>query len=119
MLHRAHKLLESGRSAIVDGTFLTAKSRMEAVALASGGRAVPLVVHCHCPDEVALQRIAERITSGDSLSEARPEIHANQKINEEPDPPGLQVCHIDTTLSLPAMVEVVLKRLGTEWTRAN
>jgi predicted kinase len=119
MLLRAKNLIESGRSVIVDGTFLTAKSRLDAVAIAAAGRAVPLVVQCHCPDDVARQRISERIASGESKSDARPEIHTNQRKAEEPDPPGLPVCHVDTTLSLPAMVEVVLHRLAADWTRAN
>ena len=119
MLRRANGLIESGRSVIVDGTFFTAKSRMDALAMAAGGRAVPLVVHCHCPDDVAHQRIATRLASGGTLSESRPEIHLRQKAVEEPDPPGLSVCHVDTTLSLPAMVKVVLKRLSVITAHAN
>jgi predicted kinase len=119
MLLRAKNLIDSGRSAIVDGTFLSAKSRLDALAVAAGGRAVPLVVQCHCPDEVARERISERIASGGSMSEARPEIHMQQREADEPDPPGLPVCQVDTTLSLPAMSEVVLKRLSADWTRAN
>jgi aminoglycoside phosphotransferase family enzyme/predicted kinase len=119
MLLRAKHLIDSGRSAIVDGTFLTAKSRMDAVALAAGGRAIPLVLECHCPDEVARQRIAARITTENSMSEARPDIYTSQTEAQEPDPPGLPVCHVETTLSLPAMADVVLARLSADWTRTR
>jgi predicted kinase len=119
MLRRAKCLIDSGRSAIVDGTFLTAQSRLDALLLAAGGRAVPLVVHCHCSDEVARQRIAARLAAGDSLSESRPDVHPRQKDMEEPDPPGLPVCHVDATVSLPAMVEAVLERLSADWMHAN
>jgi aminoglycoside phosphotransferase family enzyme/predicted kinase len=117
MLRRARSVLDSGWSAIVDGTFLTTKSRLDALALASGSRAAPLVVECRCPDDVAQERIAARLAEGDSWSESRREIHSHQQHAEEPDPLGLSVCHVDTTLSLPAMEQVVLDRLGRDWRR--
>jgi predicted kinase len=117
MLIRAKELIDAGRSAIVDGTFLTTKSRIDALQLAAEGRATPLVVECHCPDDVARERIAARLETGVSLSESRPDIYSRQKELKEPDPPGVPVCHVDTTLSLPAMVQGVLARLADEWMR--
>ena len=115
MIRRAKGLVDAGRSAIVDGTFLTAKSRIDALALAADGRALPLIIQCHCPDEVAHERITARQAAGDSTSEATPDVHLRQKEAEEPDPPNLPVCHIDATASVPAMIQTVLKRLGVDW----
>jgi uncharacterized protein len=117
VLLRAKGLIDSGRSAIIDGTFLTAKSRLDALALAASGQAVPLVVDCHCPDYVARQRIADRLAAGNTLSESRREVYEKQKAVEEGNPVGIPVCQVDTTLSLPAMVDVVLKRLKADWKR--
>lgn len=119
MLRRAKILIDSGCSAILDGTFLTTKSRTDALVLAAAGRAVPLVIQCHCPNDVARQRIAARLAAGRSRSESRPDIHAGQKEDEEPDPPDINVCRVDATASLPAMVKLVLKRLGADWISAN
>ncbi len=60
LLRRAGALIETGRSVIVDGTFLTTASRATAPALAGGGRAIPLVVQCHSTEEVARERIEAR-----------------------------------------------------------
>jgi aminoglycoside phosphotransferase family enzyme/predicted kinase len=119
MLSSAEQLIQSGRSAILDGTFLSSKSRSDALAVAARWGVVPLIVHCHCPEDVALRRISARLSAGNTLSESRPDIYQQQKVLDERDPHGAPVCRVDTTASLPAMTQAVLKRLGAEWTETR
>jgi aminoglycoside phosphotransferase family enzyme/predicted kinase len=119
MLSRTRKMIDAGRSVILDGTFLGANTRAEALACAADGRAVPLVIHCHCSDDLARQRIAARRASGESLSESRPEIHARQKELEEPDPQGHPVLRVDTADEPVANVDAILARLGSDWSSEN
>jgi aminoglycoside phosphotransferase family enzyme/predicted kinase len=111
LFHRAASKLDEGLSVILDGTFLTAKSRSDAVALAQSKHAVPLVIHCHCDDEVARQRITARIESGDSLSESREDVFFVQKREDEPDPADLPVCNVDTETAQPAVLKIIVQRL--------
>ncbi len=119
LLHQSSSLLDDGLSVVLDGTFLTAKSRTDAVALAQSKHAVPLIVHCHCSDTVARQRIATRIESGESLSESRPDFYSIQKHDEEPDPDGLPVCRVDTATAQQAVIETIVKRLKALWANSR
>jgi aminoglycoside phosphotransferase family enzyme/predicted kinase len=111
MFRRADELLSQRVSVILDGTFLAAKLRTDAVSLAERHGAQALVIHCHCPDETALQRIAQRISRGGSLSEAGPDLYYKQQRDEDPNPPGIPACEVDTTTSIPEMLETVFANL--------
>ena len=116
MLDRTADLLTDRLSVVLDGTFLSAELRIKSVLLARQLGAVPLIVNCHCPDEVAEERIAERIRSDDSISEARPELFRRQKQDEEHGPADLPMCDVDTTQSRQSMLDCVLKRIAVEYT---
>ena len=111
MLRRARVLLDARRSVVLDGTFLSADLRGEAAELAKRYGAETLVVRCDCPDDVARERIADRIEKGTSLSEARPDFYERQKEANECDPPDLPVLNVDTTASQPAILETVFVAL--------
>jgi len=111
MLQRAEAMLRDGVSVTLDGTFLSAALRVQAVELARRYSAEPLVVCCTCPPEIALTRINEREQRGDSLSEARAEFYELQRASDEPDPPGLPVLHVDTTRDQPSVTQAVFTRL--------
>jgi predicted kinase len=115
MLQRSRTLLAAGRSVILDGTFLAAKYRTEAVAAAESLGALPLIVHCQCPEPLAIQRLRARAQAGTSASESRPDIYFEQQRDEEPDPAEYPVCHADTGNSPQAVIDVVLARLKSAW----
>jgi len=108
---RAAQLLENRQSVVLDGTFLTTELRQRAAALAPRFGAAFLLIECHCPDEVAAERIAARRAAGGSLSQSRPEFVSRQRAEAERDPPGIAARRIDTSLSLPAMLERVFAAL--------
>ena len=119
MLHRSAALLDNGLSVILDGTFLTTSSRMDAVALAQSKHAMSLMIRCHCCDTVARQRITSRIELGKSLSESRPDIYSTQKQDEEPDPAGQEVCQVDTMSSSQATIKIVVEQLTRLYARSR
>lgn len=111
MFRRAQQILQSKGSVVLDGTFLTTRLRAQAMLMARHNDALPMLVHCHCPDEVAQERTAARYATQRAQSEARPEFVARQRLEEESDPVGSLVCEIDTTSSLPDMLALVFKAL--------
>lgn len=115
MLRLAGENLSHRLGVLLDGTFLSASLRSEVVSLAQQYGATALIVNCRCPDEVAVQRIADRIAGGQTLSEARPELFRYQQQEEEPFSPSLPILDIDTTGSLPVMTESVFARLRRQW----
>jgi aminoglycoside phosphotransferase family enzyme/predicted kinase len=119
LLEQARLRLEEGISVVLDGTFLTDAHRQKALGLARGGDIVPLVVTCRCPDHVARQRIEERLASGRSLSEARPELLAQQRSEEEPADDGRGVLEVDTTNGLDGQILQVTERLARRWRGAT
>jgi predicted kinase len=113
MLRRAEPMLAKGRSVILDGTFLTRALRARAASLARRHQAIPVVIHCRCPDELARARMTARAAQRDSSSEARPELLEQQKREEELDPLGICGCEIDTRTSVPEMTNAVLQYLNS------
>lgn len=111
LLATAERLMDQGLSVVLDGTFLAARYRSRVVDAARRRSAEPLVIRCSCPDEVAMERIANRSASGQGLSEARPDLLRLQQAEFEPDPPGLPVLTIDSTAPLQEQESVVLERL--------
>lgn len=102
MIRRAERVLSNGSSLILDGTFLTTKQRTQARSLARRLGVIPVMLECFCPVEVAAERIRKR---SDALSDALPEFAHQQAEAEEADPAGMPASRIDTTLSLPAMLQ--------------
>ncbi len=111
VFRRATELLGQGQSVILDGTFLSADLRRQAVELGRRYNAEPLVVVCQCPREVAIGRIRERIETGNSLSQTRPEFYDQQQRLDENDPSDLPTQHLDTTSSLPMLEAEIFTHL--------
>lgn len=113
LLHLAEMVLRKRMSVVLDGAFLTSMQRQAAITLAREGGAIPLVVHCDCPADVAIQRINQRAAVGPTLSEARSELYAGQQKCEEPFD-GVDVVNLDTTTGLQLQESHVLSALGGE-----
>jgi predicted kinase len=116
---QAQTQLKNGLSVVLDGTFLAAEMRTEAVELARRFGALPLVVECLCPESVALGRITRRRASGKSPSEARPDLLSEQSREEEPNPAGLPTLRVDTTDDIAVQVEAVFLRLSSLTARSS
>ena len=76
VLHRAGLALGMGESAVLDGSFLDARWREEARAVAAAASADLVELRCEAPAEVAADRIRRRAVAGRDPSDATPEIAA-------------------------------------------
>jgi len=79
LVARARASLDRGQSLVLDGTFLDTAANLQVERLAEECRAALFRVRATCPAEIALQRIRDRAVRGGSLSEARPELFAQQQ----------------------------------------
>ena len=112
MISQAVPLVSQGLSVVLDGTFLEAETVTMAKGLAESAQAEFLVVECHCPDDVSLSRVAERLAAGSDASEARPEFLAMQRARRQAIPQGVGHLLVDTTLLPPVLVDQVIGRLA-------
>lgn len=111
LLRRAERLMDRRLSLILDGTFGRTCWLTAAITAGISRRFATLVVDCYCSDEVALDRIADRLQAGVSMSEATPDVYRRQQREFEPLPAGLSVCPLDTANSLPVLLEGVYRHL--------
>lgn len=118
LFRREQQALADGLSVILDGAFLAAEQRRRAWQIAEAAGAIPLVVRCVCPPEVARERLAQRLAKGAALSEARADLYDMQSARLEPDAPGFVSLEIDTTYgrsqqiaSVAALLRRILVRL--------
>lgn len=104
---RVAVLAATGMTSIADGTFSARSSRETLLQALKESGADAVVVHCHCPRDVAAARIADRQKKGASLSEARPELLTHQEF-ERPNPgDACTWIDVDTTIPLEQQVESV------------
>ena len=97
----AKDLVNSGRSVVIDGCFLDRQSVFFVMSALISAGVRPFVVHCVCPEEVILQRLAIREAETQSLSEARSAHYEVQRSLEQETPhelPGLKLNTNDQTL---------------------
>jgi predicted kinase len=112
LLRRARERLARGASVILDGTFIEASKRADALGLGRDLNADTSVVRCACPRETALERIAARLKSaaGDP-SEARPELYDLQAAEEARSGLAGDGLSIDTTAPRAMQLANVLAAL--------
>lgn len=131
LLAQAGGALSSGRSVLLDASFLRRADRLAAVQTARAATtpaANVIFVECSCPREIALQRLAqrwksriereERIPSCEPsplASDGRPDLYDAQYATWQPFDPAQEtgIVHlvIDTTLPLTVNIEQVLDAL--------
>jgi predicted kinase len=100
-----------GASVVLDGVFLTAPLLREARATAVRQGAEFLVVECECPSDVAVARIARRLASEDSVSEATADVYWQHRASATAIPHDIPMCRVDTTNALSQMQQTVYGRL--------
>ncbi len=119
LFRQSESLLRSGRSVVVDGTFLTHGLRDRARELAARHGAVLLFVACQCSRSLAVSRLAQRGEAGYATPDARPELYDRQARAQQPFDEQLPLVQVDTTLALNCQLEFITKRLRTEFAAAG
>jgi aminoglycoside phosphotransferase family enzyme/predicted kinase len=108
MYAEASAVLESGRAAIIDGTFQRRQDRDEARQLAARHGAPILIVECECDADEVHRRLTHRQQVGESASDADWQIYLQQRGNREPiDPSETDVLRVDTSRSRRVVVSSV------------
>ena len=111
MFRNAGEQLAQRLSIVLDGTFLTRDSRQRALQLASDYHAVPLLITCTCPPDVASARIRDRGPESASNSEFRPEYVERQRAEEEPADPDWPSCSVDTSEGYSTVRQAIFNRI--------
>ena len=97
MLGRAQVALGHGASVVLDASFIDARRRDEAAALATATHSRFVAVRCDAPSSVREQRLRTRPHDGHHLSDANAGIAARMAATEDPWSGGTRV---DTTRSI-------------------
>ena len=100
-------------SVVLDATFSKAADLLAARAVAADPHARFLAIECHCPPEIARQRIIARQQAGGDASQANVVIYEEQRATWEPWPTQVPSCWIDTQQSLETQTQQVFKLLLT------
>jgi predicted kinase len=79
MIEEGKKILESGKSVILDACFPKKWQRESAKSAAQGAKARFLCVEFTCPEDEVKRRLAERYDSKEGVSDGRWEIYIGQK----------------------------------------
>lgn len=111
VLLQARELLESGRSVILDASWIDPDERRRAAVLADEVHAELVQLRCHCPEALANERIRQR-PAGDS--DATPAIAAAMSTVDAPWPDAIA---LDTGRPLADTVDAACRawRIGGEW----
>jgi hypothetical protein len=96
---------------VLDATFCTTATRGLALDLARSCGAELLQLECTCPRDIAIGRIADRISAGGSSSEALPEFYDLQAAEAASALPSTALVKVDTTLSRRRQEEIVLAQV--------
>jgi aminoglycoside phosphotransferase family enzyme/predicted kinase len=110
---RARELLDGGSGVIVDASCRSRVERSTLLGRLRRGGLPRFVVRCDVPLEVALERAARRMRDPDRISDADPQIVAQQYRSFQPLeelPPG-SVIELDTTHTLDAQVDEVTRAI--------
>jgi len=113
MLRRAAALAADRISVVLDGTFSALAPFRQAQALAADAGSRFFAVECVCRSEVAHARIARRLAAGQDASQARPEIHDQQRDQWETWPTDIPQVRIDTEQPLAAQIAQVFAALSS------
>ena len=116
MLQQIPELLGHTPTVVLDGTFASRAVRDQVQQVANQLGAALLPVRCICPRDVSLQRIANRIKRGDSVSEARSDLYDQHSEEFEI---WDQAIRVDTTSPLSSQVDVVYRAIRQINDRSN
>ncbi len=84
MRRLAGEYLQSAPGVILDGSYIKAEERLKVRQMAGEAGAVAVFVCCHCPPEVARERMARRAQDPQAISDGREELMAAQEADFDP-----------------------------------
>jgi len=84
LLERAEPIVASGRAALLDATWASARQRARVRALAGSLGADAWLVEVRCPEAIALERLRRRAREGRDPSDAGPGLLARSRAEFEP-----------------------------------
>jgi aminoglycoside phosphotransferase family enzyme/predicted kinase len=113
MLSRAEASLRAGRSVLVDATFRRKSDRLLFRALAESLSVPFVIIETACVEELARERLEERLRRNRDVSDGRWEIYSRQKEEFEPvgDTEGRRI-FVDTSRPIGASVDDIFKGMG-------
>lgn len=116
MFRQAGEHLGTGTSVILEGSFMRAADRRQAMDLAQHHQAEVFFILCTCSAEETLRRLARRAVNSQAISNGRQEILMSQQSRFEPitDLQEVPVLILDTDRPLEAIVEEALSFLNPE-----
>jgi hypothetical protein len=116
----ASAALESGRAAIIDGTFQRRQDRDAARQLAARQRAPILIVDCECNETETHRRLADRQRKGESPSDADWQIYLQQRRTREPiDGTEADVLRLDTARPFEQLIRIVEAAIRQRWDQCD
>jgi aminoglycoside phosphotransferase family enzyme/predicted kinase len=98
-------------SVVVDGSFQLNGAWHELERILPHTRARVLVVHCRCSPDLARRRIEQRLASGSTESEARPEMVQDATAMHVTIPEHLQHVRLDTANETSSLAECVYSKM--------
>jgi predicted kinase len=113
LFKQAERLLSQGDSVLLDASFQHARHRTQAMQLAARAGVEFLVLECWCSEEELRRRLEARVAQGNSVSDGRWELLAQQRQAFEPlfevSPP--QHIKVDTTRASTLVAAEVMRQL--------
>jgi aminoglycoside phosphotransferase family enzyme/predicted kinase len=113
LFKQAERLLSQGGSALLDASFQHARHRTQAMQLAARAGAEFFVLECWCSEEELRRRLEARVAQGNSVSDGRWELLAQQRQAFEPlfEVPPPQHIKVDTTRAPTLVAAEVMRQL--------
>lgn len=112
VLRRAAEQLDGNLSVLVDGTYALAKDREAAIECGRHRGADVIIVECVCPPAISMERIERRRGAAQKdASEARTDLYEQQRRSWEPHSDSAVVIKIDSSQSVRAQFEQVVRRI--------
>lgn len=113
LLELSQGQLDEGRTVVADATFRKAADRERFVRMAGSAGAAVVILYLDCPADLARQRLEQRSSRTDTVSDGTWQVYRMQM--EDFEPPGAEegrVIRLDASQTPPELVEQVIQLLG-------
>jgi predicted kinase len=112
LFNRAAALHSERINVVLDATFSKVADLLAACGSATDPHALLLAIECHCPPEIARQRIIARQQASSDPSQATLAVFEQQWTSWQAWPQDVRVCRIDTEQPLAQQVQQVIAELA-------
>lgn len=112
LLELAQEQLSAGKSVIVDATFRKAPSRKQFIAMGVKAEATVVILYLDCPADLARQRLEQRSTRSDTVSDGTWQVYQRQMHDFDiPNEDEALLVTLDATKTPVKMVEKIMQAL--------